>query len=292
MLVWGGQDDLAITRNDGAGYDPVANAWTAISPTGVPAGRVFHTAVWAGSRMIVWGGAYYDGLVGFDLNTGGLYDPTADAWTATSTTGAPAARDRQTAVWTGALMLAWGGQDDSVTQLNDGARYDPLLDAWTPMATSGSPIGRRYHTAVWTGSLMIPWGGWNLVDLNSGGRYCVSSCTSPAPTGSPTLSLTADPGGTTVSWAAIPVATAYDLVRGPLSGLRSSGGNFTTSTNACLADDVAGTTFLDSALPVAADGFWYLVRGVTCVGGPYDSSDPSQVGSRDAEINAAPSACP
>jgi len=292
MLVWGGQDDAALTLSDGASYDPGGNAWTGISPTGAPTSRTFHTAVWTGTRMIVWGGAFFDGLSGFDLLTGGVYDPAADTWTPTSTTGAPAARDRHTAVWTGSLMVAWGGQDDLVAQLNSGGRYDPVVDAWTPTSTVSAPVGRRYHTAVWTGTVMIPWGGWNTLDLNSGGRYCVNSCASPAPTGSPTVSLTGDASGATVSWAAIPVATGYDLVRGGLSLLRSSGGNFTTATNTCLGDDLAGTSVLDTALPAGADGFWYLVRGVTCAAGPYDSVDPSQVGSRDGEINASSSACP
>ena len=34
---------------------------------------------------------------------------TDDTWTATSTTNAPAARSRHTAVWTGSEMIIWGG---------------------------------------------------------------------------------------------------------------------------------------------------------------------------------------
>ena len=55
--------------------------------------------------MIVWGG-YYSGSV---LNGGGRYNPVADSWTAVTTTGAPAARYRHTAVWTGSEMIVWGG---------------------------------------------------------------------------------------------------------------------------------------------------------------------------------------
>ena len=50
-------------------------------------GDTYHTAVWTGSEMIVWGGVR-PGL----LNTGGRYDPGTDSWTATSTTNAPSAR--------------------------------------------------------------------------------------------------------------------------------------------------------------------------------------------------------
>ena len=61
--------------------------------------------------MIVWGGQNYGGV----LNTGGRYNPGTDSWTATSTTGAPAARWYHTAVWTGSQMILWGGINGSGT---------------------------------------------------------------------------------------------------------------------------------------------------------------------------------
>src|SRR5262245_47818849 len=54
----------------------IDDSWTATSTTNAPAGRSYHTAVWTGSEMIVWGS---DG----HLNAGGRYDPTTDSWTAT-----------------------------------------------------------------------------------------------------------------------------------------------------------------------------------------------------------------
>ena len=68
---------------------------------------------------------------------------------------------------------------------------------------------------------------------------------------------------------------------------------FTVATDACLGNDLAGTTYEDSAVPGGGEDFWYLVRAVNC-GGPasYDEGSPSQVGSRDAEIEASGAACP
>jgi hypothetical protein len=86
----------------------------------------------------------------------------------------------------------------------------------------------------------------------------------------------------------------YDVVRGDLGTLRSSGGNFATSTVQCLVNDTPGTQFPYTVVPPApGQGFWFLVRAVALAGpGSYDSGGPAQVGSRDTEIAAAPVHCP
>jgi N-acetylneuraminic acid mutarotase len=117
--------------------------------------------------MIVWGG---DDENGDELNTGGRYNPDSDVWTAISTTGAPEARETQTAVWTGDEMIVWGGQD-SFNDFNTGGRYDPSTDTWTPTSITNVPDARYNHTAVWTGNEMIIWGGTNTGVTNTGGRY-------------------------------------------------------------------------------------------------------------------------
>jgi hypothetical protein len=48
--------------------------WTATNLTDAPDPRGYHTAVWTGSEMIIWGG--YNGPPG--LNTGGKYNPATD----------------------------------------------------------------------------------------------------------------------------------------------------------------------------------------------------------------------
>src|SRR4030095_8781659 len=89
--------------------------------------RRSHTAVWTGSRMIVWGGVVSNTA----QNTGGVYDPGMDIWMSTSVTGlVPTARADHTAVWTGTRMIVWGGSGSGVTQ-NTGGVYDPGSNAWT-----------------------------------------------------------------------------------------------------------------------------------------------------------------
>jgi len=134
------------------------DSWTATSLTNAPSPRADHTAVWTGSEMIVWGGAFFDGNY-HNLNTGGRYNPSTNSWTATSTTNAPSGRGIHAAVWTGGEMIVWGGVDDNQNPVNTGGSYDPGTDSWTATSTTNAPTGRFFHTAVWTGSEMIVWGG-------------------------------------------------------------------------------------------------------------------------------------
>ena len=156
----------------GAGFTEFGLALDAWRPTTViaaPTGRNQHTAVWTGTKMIVWGG--YDGT---NLNTGGQYDPGGDSWTATTITFAPTGRRLHTAVWTGTKMIVWGGFD-GVTYFNTGGQYDPGGNAWTATTITGAPTFRDQHTAVWTGTKMIVWGGYDGTHLNTGGQYSILS---------------------------------------------------------------------------------------------------------------------
>ncbi len=164
MLVWGGEGSLGSILNTGAKYVPTTDTWTAITTTGCPAARRYHSAVWTGELMIIWGGE--DGTS--SMQTGGKYDPALDSWTTTATGGyCPTARYQHTAIWTGTEMVVWGGYWPT----NTGGKYDPDLDTWTATNIGTSiPAARQGHTAVWTGSEMIVWGGWDGISyLNTGG---------------------------------------------------------------------------------------------------------------------------
>ena len=101
------------------------------------------------------------------------------------------------------------------------------------------------------------------------------------------------PATADVQWTGIPGATFYDLVRGDLAALRSSGGNFTVSTGPCLANDAAVLSVVDSDMPGVGNGYFYLMRAAGCTGGDtYESGAASQVGTRDPEIAGAAGACP
>jgi N-acetylneuraminic acid mutarotase len=198
------------------------DTWTATSTTNAPVARYFHTAVWTGSEMIVWGG--FDGVVG-EFNTGGRYNPSTDAWTATSTTNAPEARDSHTAVWTGSEMIVWGGYDGT-NYVNTGGRYNPSTDAWTATSTTNAPTGRYAPTAVWTGSEMIVWGGFNGSDLNTGGRYDPST---DSWTATSTTNAPAARNAHTAVW------TGTEMIVWGGSGALNTGGRYNPSTDSWTA---------------------------------------------------------
>src|SRR5690606_40491178 len=111
MIIWGGRDTLTGNLvNSGGRYNPANDTWS-VDPTstsGAPSTRGYHSAVWSGSEMIIWGGSELDG--GSFVNTGGRYDPSADTWGApTDTFGSPVPRMFHSAVWTGSEMIVWGG---------------------------------------------------------------------------------------------------------------------------------------------------------------------------------------
>jgi hypothetical protein len=143
------------------------------------------TVVSTGAKLIEWGGALgpsppnaNPSLVG--TQTGAIFDPATNAWTAMSTKGAPAARVAP-GVWTGSQLAIWGGHsvDSNTTdagrwdcassgydnkasgclQYGDGALYDPALDVWTPMVATGAPKPRFEHLLAWTGDRLLVWGG-------------------------------------------------------------------------------------------------------------------------------------
>ena len=173
MLIWSGYNGSGF-YNAGSRYDPIANTWTTMTTTGAPAGRCDASAVWSGSQMIVYGGCGNQQCTPL-TNSGGRYDPVANTWAATTTTGAPTARRWPAAVWNGAEMILWSGLTGGTgTTTDTGGRYNPVTNLWTPIALGDrTPVGRRNPTAFWTGSEMLVFGGMsNAVEWGDGGRYC------------------------------------------------------------------------------------------------------------------------
>lgn len=151
-----------------------ADGWSTFSACAAPgwrdlpdapiAGRIWHSAIWTGEELIVWGG---QGL-GRPLDDGAAYDPVKNSWRVL----APAPlgpRIHHAAVWTGKQMVIWGGRSDSTattTYFADGAAYDPHTNTWERLP--GSPMTNRARTAaVWSTTTreVLFWGGMYEFDF-------------------------------------------------------------------------------------------------------------------------------
>jgi N-acetylneuraminic acid mutarotase len=178
MIVWGGLNADG-PFNTGGRYNPSSNSWTPTATTGAPTARDFAHSVWTGSRMIVWGG--YNSLLDQYFNTGGLYDPIANSWAATSTTGAPSGRSGHSMVWTGSEVIVWGGCNgvNCLVGQNTGGQYNPQTNSWLTTSAIEAPSVRDSHSAVWTGTEMIVFGGEPCARCepiyDTGGRYNVGA---------------------------------------------------------------------------------------------------------------------
>ncbi len=133
MLIWGGDGGSALFDTGGR-YNPAADSWSATSTTNAPQRRYYHSAVWTGTEMVVWGGFYTDGTWKYWLNTGGKYNPASNSWAATEIQDAPSGRERHSALWTGSVMIAWGGTSSLAT--NTGSKYYANAPKFNPTEAS------------------------------------------------------------------------------------------------------------------------------------------------------------
>jgi hypothetical protein len=102
------------------------------------------------------------------------------------------------------------------------------------------------------------------------------------------LALEAD----SLVWGPAAGAVSYDVIRGDLGSLQSSGGDYVQATDECLADNHPDVWLSYPVSPLPEEGFWFLVRRVFMLGqGTYDTCGPSQVEGRDAEIRTSGVAC-
>lgn len=192
---------------------------------------------------------------------------------------------------------------------NDGAGnlsgYAWAEDAgWVNFAPSTSSASIDPNSGEFSGYLWSENVGWVSLSCSSTGTcgtvdYGIKTtwCQSvvAAPSGVPDAGASRTGSDVQLAWPALTTADWYEIARGSLSDLRTSGGDYATATDNCVTDNETGTTVVVSGTPEpsSGDGYWYLVRGVNCKGmGTYDSGSAGQVGSRDAEIAGSGADCP
>ena len=267
MIVWGGVSTSPVLKlNTGAIYNPLTDTWRPMTTIGAPSPRTYHTAVWTGTEMIVWGGFDDYGTT----NTGGIYNPSTDTWRPVTTNGAPSARQNHTAVWTGTEMIVWGGHDAAI-RTNTGARYDPATDSWQPTATLNAPLDRDSHSAIWTGTKMVVWGGARLdnnglVRLNTGGQYDPSTDSWQPTT---TLGAPSARAGHAAVWTGSEMFTWGGF--GQYNAPFGDGGRYDPLTNHWSSMNAAGAPSTNGGHRIVWTGTLMLVWGcdLGCSGGRY-----------------------
>jgi len=141
MVVWGGLGQAGEALGTGGRYDPGTDVWSPTSSTGVPAPRVYHSAVWTGSFMIVWGGTTLNQP---SYDTGGRYalghstDDDGDGLTEC----AGDCNDAHAGILPGAVEVCDGLDNDC-----SGAVDDAAPPAGTPLLTvDATPAGATLLT--------------------------------------------------------------------------------------------------------------------------------------------------
>lgn len=198
VLVWSGSGTAASEGSGesapvefslveaGAAYTPGSDSWRPLPPAPL-APRVGAAAVWAGDRLVVWGG-----FAGPNnpLGDGAAYVREQDAWVTIPPAPISPRGDMVTA-WTGEEVLLLGGgqrtQRPWGTTLGvqrDGAAYNPATDRWRmlpPLPPEVWPIHQRV-VGTWTAGQLFVWGsgaarydpgadGWELIDTPSAGLW-------------------------------------------------------------------------------------------------------------------------
>jgi N-acetylneuraminic acid mutarotase len=139
--VWDGRDILVVggtpvprqrkpasAARVGFAYRPATNRWRRLAP--MESGRIDVAAVWARTRLLLWGGRVNAGSAAPLIAPHGLaYDPVPNRWSPLPR--APlAGRLDPAAVWTGRSLIVWGGnrpkpRGAGTQSFTDGARFTP-----------------------------------------------------------------------------------------------------------------------------------------------------------------------
>lgn len=177
MFVWGGTNEAGEPLDTGGAYDPMTDTWREVSMDMPPAAREQPTCVAFEGKVFVWGGAAAPapGEQPLLLLDGSIWNPQTNGWRSIGTPTGLEPRIRATAVWTGAQVLIWGGEDMTEHQVATGARYDPSQDTWTLLDTGNKPPLCKRQASVWTGSDLFVFGGRDDAGGQVGDKFHVYS---------------------------------------------------------------------------------------------------------------------
>jgi len=182
VFVWGGSDSAGNVLDTGAIYDTTTDSWTSIAKdANTPTARVFATAVWTGSVVIVFGGSDASGVIVY--KDAAVYDPGKNVWSAI----APAAKQRSMALgfWDGTRAVFYGGVNGAFP-VAGADRFD--LSSWTSSTMTNDPGAISNFACAWNGDSLLLQGGI-LAGMRTDKVFCYTSTTDVWT--SPTKNITA-----------------------------------------------------------------------------------------------------
>jgi N-acetylneuraminic acid mutarotase len=165
MIIFGG-NGRSSHFNDTWAYDPAANTWTELKPTGTvppPRGQQWMVYDTSNDQVIMFGGVG-DG----ELDDTWAYDPAANTWTQLKPKGTlPHPRFSAPMVYctsSGQVIMFGGGytNNGAFGFLNDTWAFDPDSHVWTLLAPQGTLPSARASSMVYdpaTGQVIMFGGG-------------------------------------------------------------------------------------------------------------------------------------
>jgi hypothetical protein len=167
--VWTGSHLLLIATHPAVGvaiYDTAADTW-AIALDGPLLPREDAAIIWAGDRLVIWGGATLDNNVATGATAdGALFDPLTKSWDPMANSPLQARGAAAVAFDGTAVHIAGGGAIDSEDsefaekyhyELTDAASYALDTNTWTSPSDIGA--GGPSVAAAWTSAGMLMWTG-------------------------------------------------------------------------------------------------------------------------------------
>jgi N-acetylneuraminic acid mutarotase len=152
ILFGGWAENVQDAVNDTWAYDPQADRWSDLHPTGeVPPARGGAAMVWdfKGDKAILFGGWAKD--VQAVTNDTWAYDPKANTWTKLHPTGdLPPTRVDCAMAYDESVskIVLFGGFDSKQTVYADTWVYDPKANTWTNLHPSGKVPSARSNLAM------------------------------------------------------------------------------------------------------------------------------------------------
>ncbi|USO02386.1 MAG: hypothetical protein H6850_00060 [Alphaproteobacteria bacterium] len=148
--VFGGFNSASQDLNDLFEFDPGANSWIPLSPTGTPPSvRNGATGFAFDGKGYIFGGTS-SGVLKNDLFS---YDPTTNAWTTVNQSGSiPDPRLLMAVFIINDKIYFFGGGRAGVSRFfNDLYEFNPITGAWTPLSSLGNippPQGQMTYFAA------------------------------------------------------------------------------------------------------------------------------------------------